>query len=162
MKARVAASFKAFDSGDKGWLNKHDLKCAFISLVGRKPTPAVLARMRDACPRGEVELRHFRAFLEPGLSADARDLGPAAARDRARAAFDAFDRNRRGYVTLRDVVHGFARVAPGVPEGVVADVFREADADGDGRVAFGDYARVVGLGSTMDERVSHHRAAASA
>ena len=162
VKARVAASFKAFDSGDKGWLNKHDLKCAFISLVGRKPTPAELARMRDACPRGEVELRHFRAFLEPGLSADARDLGPAAARDRARAAFDAFDRNRRGYVTLRDVVHGFARVAPGVPEGVVADVFREADADGDGRVVFGDYARVVGLGSTMDERVSHHRAAASA
>ena len=49
-----------------------------------------------------------------------------------------------------------------MPEGVVADVFRAADADGDGRVACGDYARVVGLGSTMDERVSHHRAAASA
>ena len=63
---------------------------------------------------------------------------------------------------MRDVVHGFARVAPGVPEGVVADVFREADADGDGRVSFGDYASVAGLGSTMDERASHHHAAASA
>ena len=94
VKARVAASFKAFDSGDKGWLNKHDLKCAFISLVGRKPTPAELARMRDACPRGEVELRHFRAFLEPGLSADARDLGPAAARYRAELAAHNVTRER--------------------------------------------------------------------
>ena len=69
--------------------------------------------MRDACPRGEVELRH------PALRSRARrgraGPRPGGGARQARAAFDAFDRNKRGYVTLRDVVHGFARVAPGVP-----------------------------------------------
>ena len=33
-----------------------------------------------------------------------------------------------------------------VGEGVVADVFREADLDGDGKVTFKDYARILNLG----------------
>jgi hypothetical protein len=47
---------------------------------------------------------------------------------------------------LEDAVIGFRRVAPGVGEGVVADVFREADIDGDGKVTFKDYARILNLG----------------
>ena len=142
----VAASFKAFDSGDKGWLNKHDLKCAFISLVGRKPDAREVSTMRDLCPRGEVDLRHFRMFMEPGLVAAAKDTSQRAVHERTIATFRAFDRNDRGYITLEDAVIGFRRVAPGVGEGVVADVFREADLDGDGKVTFKDYARILNLG----------------
>ena len=83
----VAASFKAFDSGDKGWLNKHDLKCAFISLVGRKPDAREVSTMRDACPRGEVDLRHFRMFMEPGLVAAAKDTSQRAVHERTIATF---------------------------------------------------------------------------
>ena len=77
------------------------------------------------------------------LVAAAKDTSQRAVHERTIATFRAFDRNDRGYITLEDAVIGFRRVAPGVGEGVVADVFREADLDGDGKVTFKDYARIT-------------------
>ena len=42
IREHIAQSFKRFDEGDKGWLDRHDLKCAFASLTGYKPSAAEL------------------------------------------------------------------------------------------------------------------------
>jgi len=53
----IAASFKRFDEDDKGWLGRHDLKCAFASLAGYKPSALELQHITAKCPNGEVDLR---------------------------------------------------------------------------------------------------------
>jgi Ca2+-binding EF-hand superfamily protein len=157
---RIARSFKRFDAGDKGWLDAHDLKCAFASLVGCKPSKEELRAMTSSCPRGEVDLFRFSPYMLDRLSSSRaattgeRDEGEDEDEDakarredarrtiRARAVFDAFDARRVGHVTLEDAVAAFATAAPATPCGVVADVFREADVDDDGKVTFEEFKGV--------------------
>ena len=129
--------FKAHDAGDKGWLTREDLACAFASLTGHEPSDAELDLVRGRCPRGEVDLRHFAAYMEDRLAS--RAASPA---ERCRAVFGAFDARRVGFITLTDALAAFALAAPRVPAVVVEDLFREADEDGDGRVGFDAFARV--------------------
>ena len=56
-----------------------------------------------------------------------------------RRAFRAFDDRAKGYISLADLESAVARVAPGLPRETVAHAFAELDADGDGRVAYGDF-----------------------
>ena len=97
----------------------------------------ILPLFRGRCPRGEVDLRHFAAYMEDRLAS--RAASPA---ERCRAVFGAFDAHRVGFITLTDALAAFALAAPRVPAVVVEDLFREADEDGDGRVGFDAFARV--------------------
>ena len=135
MREHIKESFKRFDDGDKGWLNRHDLKCAFASLTGAKPSSAELEMILSRCPARQVDLRLFAAYMEERLTGEGRGTSPYARMEHARRIFKAFDVRRAGYVSLDDAVKAFATVAPSVTPGVVADVFREADVDGDGRVS---------------------------
>ena len=116
--------------------------------------------MTSSCPRGEVDLFRFSPYMLDRLSSSRaattgeRDEGEDEDEDakarredarrtiRARAVFDAFDARRVGHLTLEDAVAAFATAAPATPCGVVADVFREADVDDDGKVTFEEFKGV--------------------
>ena len=64
-------------------------------------------------------------------------------RDEVRQLFMAFDVSCNGYLTVGDVQRCFAEAAPSVPEHVVQGIFRAADRDGDGRVGFLDFSKMM-------------------
>ena len=60
-----------------------------------------------------------------------------------RRAFRAFDRRAKGYVSLGDLEAAVDVVAPQLPRHSVALAFGELDADGDGRVAYGEFYHMM-------------------
>ena len=60
-----------------------------------------------------------------------------------RRAFRAFDRGAKGYVSLRDLEAAVAAVSPSLPRQTVTLAFGELDADRDGRVAYGEFVRMM-------------------
>ena len=87
----IASSFKHFDSGDKGWLDRHDLKCAFASLTGYKPSALEIQHITARCPNGEVDLRHFAAYMEERMTSRGE-----TSEEHMRRVFKAFDLRHAG------------------------------------------------------------------
>ena len=132
----ICESFKAFDEGAKGWLARHDLKCAMASLTGYKPSRIeVDCIFRDSAD-GRVDLARFVSYMEGKLALRDPD-------EHVRTLFKAFDTRRAGFISVTDALKAFAQAAPSVPEGVVCDVFAEVDNDGDGKVSCLDFASML-------------------
>lgn len=111
IREHIAQSFKRFDDGDKGWLNRHDLKCAFASLTGYKPSALELQHVMERCPAGQVDQRHFAGYMEERLTGgragahyDASSPSLHARMEHVRRVFKAFDARHAGYVSLEDAV----------------------------------------------------------
>ena len=70
--------------------------------------------------------------------------------DTIRQMYAAFDVGCRGFLTLEDAVAVFSEVAPWCPLHTVEIAFRVADRNGDGRVGFAEFARVMEEGARSD------------
>lgn len=146
LRARVAECFRAYDRDDKGWLDRRELKCAFAALTGHPPSKQEADHVQSRCPRGEVDLRFFAAYMEDRLSPGGR--GPASPAEHVRSIFRAFDARHAGYISLDDAIDAFAVAAPAVSPAVVADVFAAADVDGDGKVSREEFAGILLAGGS--------------
>ena len=73
----------------------------------------------------------------------ARKLALQEPEEVVRRAFRAFDRRAKGYVSLGDLEAAVANVAPQLPRHTVALAFDQLDADRDGRVAYGEFVRMM-------------------
>ena len=101
---------------------------------------AATAAAAAAPSNGEaVSAVDLPAFLELALERQ-RFQDPA---DEVRQMFLAFDVSCNGYLTVDDVQRCFREAAPTVPAHVVTEVFSVADGDGDGRVGFRDFERLM-------------------
>ncbi|XP_053230014.1 EF-hand calcium-binding domain-containing protein 11-like [Podarcis raffonei] len=63
-----------------------------------------------------------------------------------RQLFTAFDRQRRGYLSLEDFRKAFSAVAPKLPERTVVEAFREVDQDSGGHISFKDFESAMNYG----------------
>ena len=62
-----------------------------------------------------------------------------------RNMFKAIDRRGAGFITVADLEATFSTLGVMLPEQTVADIFAEADADGDGRVTFREFERLLSM-----------------
>ena len=134
----VTASFKHFDGGAKGFLDRGEAKLAFISVLGYKPSKFEL---NSLFTEEEVSLPAFNRVM----SARLRHVDPT---DRVRDTFRAFDISRTGYLTLEDLHAALAAVKSSsgggggslaLPVQTISEMFEEADQDCDGRISFRDF-----------------------
>jgi Ca2+-binding EF-hand superfamily protein len=125
MEQEILRCFDAFDRGQKGYLDKDDLKVAATALLGRRPTKFEVqkwirsAGTRAAAEDGEgegqgigVDRAAFLGIMSPIL-AQVDDL------DRMRCAFKAFDISCRGFITMKDFRAGMSEACPAMPEAQV-------------------------------------------
>ena len=138
----LVEAFHHVDTDRGGDIDENELKFAARAL-GFEPHPKRLRRMlaaMDADGGGSVDLAEF---IETVARRVAGSVDPSS----LDAAFDAFDADRSGTITQRDV----ARVAKRVGDPVASSEldalmnFGAADADGDGRIdraEFGEIMRV--------------------
>uniref|UniRef100_A0A7S3V2M3 EF-hand domain-containing protein n=1 Tax=Aplanochytrium stocchinoi TaxID=215587 RepID=A0A7S3V2M3_9STRA len=125
----VRACFRDFDKGNKGFLNKHDLKFAMAALFGIRPTKfeveQILSIAKDYVIRLEQDRQknsetvHDNSGLEDTEIEGARIYEPIFAQimmsklelvdedDILRQVFCAFDVGCRGFLTFEDALRAF-------------------------------------------------------
>jgi Ca2+-binding EF-hand superfamily protein len=82
--------FDLYDQDSKGWLSKHELKCALIYLTGEKPSYSLVKRLTTTYGK-QIGYENFRKIYS-GLNASDADL--------ATESFKAVDREAKGFLTF--------------------------------------------------------------
>eukprot|EP00741_Cyanophora_paradoxa_P009790 tig00000147_g9486.t1 len=135
----IVDTFKAYDTGGKGYLIRAELKLAMIALLGFKPTKIELDRILPKNEDGRsvgVPQELFERIMADRLALQDRDI-------EIRQIFEAMDVGRRGFITAEDLKRVFKSVASSIPESAIAEAFAEVDTDMDGRVGYRDFERMM-------------------
>ena len=85
-----------------------------------------------------VTLKDFSRVVTPRLLQ--RDVD-----DEVRNMFKAIDWRGTGFITVADLEATLSMIGVVLPEQALADVFAEADTDGDGRVTFREFERLLSI-----------------
>uniref|UniRef100_A0A061R8L4 Ef-hand calcium-binding domain-containing protein 11 n=2 Tax=Tetraselmis sp. GSL018 TaxID=582737 RepID=A0A061R8L4_9CHLO len=134
--SQLRESFRERDAGNKGWLSARELKLAFASLVGYKPSKVEIQRVfGDVSTRGVAE-EQFSQSMERILSLRDHD-------EHVRQIFKTFDYRCSGFINKADLFKVFSNCAPHIPQEVVSQAFDEVDADGDGRVSCREFVNIM-------------------
>lgn len=167
---QIAETFHNADEGNKGFLTCEDLKVAFVSLFGYKPSKTEVEQLMTKCQkklaRGQLQgeesltkksieatssspqlcmtLEHFTEIAKIKILAEDDD-------DEIRQMFLAFDTTSQGFITVDSAKKVFLQVAPFVHSVTVEKLFQEADPDRDGRVSYRDFEFIMkyGMDSTL-------------
>ena len=65
--------------------------------------------------------------------------------DEVRNMFKAIDWRGTGFITVADLEATLSVIGVVLPEQALADIFAEADTDGDGRVTFREFERLLSI-----------------
>ena len=161
----VGAAFVRFDAGAKGYLTRHELRCAHIALLGHAPSRTELDAMapKKALAAGEGELPpRSAAGIELPQLCDfvARKLALQEPDEVVRRAFRCFDDGAKGYISQADLEAAVRRVAPHIAAHTVSLVFSQINAKSDGRVSYRDFHAM--MSARPDGRVGATPTAAAA
>ena len=153
---QIAETFHNADEENKGFLTSEDLKVAFVSLFGYKPSKSEVQQLmakfqkpgssvNDQLPgcsktfvntQTGMTLENFTEIAKIKILAEDTD-------DEIRQMFIAFDTKCQGFITLDTAKKVFLQVAPFLDSVTVEKLFREADTDRDGRVSYRDFEFIM-------------------
>lgn len=160
---QIAETFHNADEGKKGFLTSEDIKVAFVSLFGYKPSKSEVEQLLTKKTQGTavsvplpgnqpltkrcaeatrhlppvgITLQHFTEVAKIKILAEDTD-------DEIRQMFLAFDTMCQGFITLDIAKKIFLQVAPFLDSVTVEKLFREADTDRDGRVSYRDFEFIM-------------------
>ncbi|TPX69960.1 hypothetical protein SpCBS45565_g02074 [Spizellomyces sp. 'palustris'] len=129
--------FRRADKGHKGWLSRDDFKVAMVGLLGYKPSKFEIERARNNVnfEKHEMTLERFISLRRNCSSADLDET--------IRQCFLTADIGCHGYISRSDLHSIFSQVAPSVPTHVIDDAFAVVDMDGDGKVGYRDFEKLM-------------------
>jgi calmodulin len=131
-------AFNLFDKNSDGAITVQELGSVMRTL-GQTPTEAELLQIIsqvDTDGDGTIDFEEFVELMKnkmKGLDAE----------EEIREAFKVFDKNGDGYVEvaeLRQVVQGLGEP---LSEADLQEMIKEADADGDGRISYQEFVRLM-------------------
>eukprot|EP00899_Mesostigma_viride_P008983 jgi/Mesvir1/18086/Mv09387-RA.1 len=126
---RVNESFDIFDGDSKGWLTRHELKCAIASLCGMKPSRTEVDFITSHSPDGQTSRAVFLSYMHDKLRHSDMD-------ENIRRIFKAFDARSAGFITVDNLTSACRESGvKWVPEHVIDAIFDEVDMDKDGRAS---------------------------
>lgn len=167
---QILETFHNADEGKKGFLTNEDLKVAFVSLFGYKPSRNEVEQLmaKNQTQRAvssdsiwlssDQLLTRKPANYEIKQTPNATPVGMCLEHfteiaktkilaedsdDEIRQMFIAFDVMCRGFITLDITKRVFQQVAPFLDSVTVEKLFREADMDRDGRVSYRDFEFIM-------------------
>ena len=134
-KHNIMVAFQNADEGRKGFLTPEDLKVAFVSLFGYKPSKHEMEDLMSREDKGKSPVMTLGTFMDIASGKiEAQDFD-----DEIRQIFLAFDVACRGFITLDNAKKIFEQIAPFLDSKSVEKVFREIDSDHDGRISYRDF-----------------------
>ncbi len=140
----IHRTFALFDLDGDGCVSAEELG-QVLRALGQSATPAELAAMVrtvDADGSGTIELNEFMALFiptDPSLSGSGAD-------DDLRQAFQDFDRDGDGRISLAELRRAMQALGEEVDAPGLDEMLHRADADGDGQVDYDEFARIMAGG----------------
>ncbi|KAJ1446749.1 hypothetical protein M885DRAFT_545342 [Pelagophyceae sp. CCMP2097] len=123
-----------FATAQHGRLTRHEVKCCITAAFGFRPDKREVAMLLGA--DGTAAAGDVSRFLETRLPKKHRD-------DDVRQIWDAFDEQRRGYLTADAVVAVFAAACPAMPARTVIAAFEELDVGRTGKIGYQHFVSIM-------------------
>ncbi|XP_048357589.1 calmodulin-A-like [Sphaerodactylus townsendi] len=136
--AEFKEAFSLFDKDGDGAITTKDLGTVMRSL-GHNPTEAELRAMIhdiDTNGNGTVDFPEFLALM-------AKRVRETDSEEEIRDAFRVFDKDGNGYICAAELRHVMTNLGEKLTEEEVDEMIKEADMDGDGRVNYEEFVRVM-------------------
>lgn len=131
-------AFSLFDKDGDGVISTQELGTVMRS-VGHNPTEAEIQGMIqgvDVDASGTIDFAEFLTLM-------ARRTREVDNEDELREAFRVFDKDGNGYISAAELRHVMTNLGEKLTDEEVNEMIKEADVDGDGRVYFEEYVRVL-------------------
>jgi len=139
-------AFSLFDSDGDGVVNAIDLGRVMHDL-GQDPTYSDLLTMIkevDADGNGTIDFSEFMSMMALSAKAD-REAVKKAPEDTVelRTAFKLFDLNSDGYIDTSELKHIVHTLGNEVSDEEAADILRENDLNGDGKIDYEEFVKMM-------------------
>ncbi|CAG9583911.1 putative calmodulin [Leishmania major strain Friedlin] len=139
-------AFSAFDADCDGSITVDDLEQVFSSIghkVSRKKLQSILCEA-DLDSNGVIDFPEFLTLVATKLN------DPEEKELEMRRAFRMYDLGNTGFITVPNLRFVMGRLGCFLTTEQAFDMISEADADGDGKLSFDDFRRVMteGWGAT--------------
>ena len=142
IQQHVQDTFTLLDTAGKGYLSRHDLKCAIILLLGYTPSHIELTALLTAADCHSPTDRLTADRFIPLLS---RRIQQQDVLSYYQQLFNAFDTDGRGFIRRQDFLHVCQRVtAAGTVDGAMLErLFDVCDVNGDGVISYREFDRLM-------------------
>jgi Ca2+-binding EF-hand superfamily protein len=132
--SQLREAFSAHDRDGDGRITLQELRQA-LERLGEEPAEVELRALMlkaDADGSQTIELGEFLAFMS-------RRMRPSGAHDELREAFDAFDRNRDGLVSIDELLQVMGMLGEEMSREEAEASLRRGDSDGDGQLTYEEF-----------------------
>ncbi len=136
--AELREAFSAHDRDGDGRITLQELEQALEEL-GEEPAEVELKALMvkaDADGSRTIELAEFLAFM-------GRRMKVSGAGDEMREAFDAFDRNRDGLVSIDELLQVMGMLGEKMTREEAEASLRQGDSDGDGQLTYEEFVALM-------------------
>ena len=136
--AEYKEAFTLFDRDADGAISTAELGVVMRS-VGQNPTESELRDMIgevDSDGNGTIDFSEFLAMMAKQVKADDRE-------EELREAFRLFDNDGNGFISASELKHVMTTFGERLSEEEVDEMIREADLNGDGRVDYGEFVKMM-------------------
>eukprot|EP00455_Lapot_gusevi_P041215 TRINITY_DN4754_c0_g1_i1.p1 TRINITY_DN4754_c0_g1~~TRINITY_DN4754_c0_g1_i1.p1 ORF type:complete len:152 (-),score=70.63 TRINITY_DN4754_c0_g1_i1:97-552(-) len=136
----IKEAFAVFDRNNDGHICVVELTDAMRAL-GQNPTDEEvkdMVRGVDADGSGTISFEEFTVMMRG-------KMGEETSQDEFRQAFATFDKDGNGYITSSELQQVMESIGDPISEEQANQMIREADADGDNRINYEEFLRLMGL-----------------
>jgi len=132
-------AFKLFDADGDGTISVQELETVMKSL-GLQASQQELQQMMteaDEDGSGSIEFEEFLNMMKKKMKENENSI------EDVKAAFKVFDQNGDGFISSQELKNVMMTLGEVLSEEEIQEMIREADADGDGKVCFVEFASML-------------------
>ncbi|KAK9115918.1 hypothetical protein Sjap_014865 [Stephania japonica] len=142
----LASVFNQFDANKDGKISASELS-EVLRAIGTAASPEDLRQMMEEMDRdgdGYIDLAEFEEFQRRS------DGGEEAGMREMRSAFEAYDRDRNGLISAKELHMVLVRLGEGFSVEDCVRMIGSFDSDGDGNINFDEFQRMMMMANTTD------------
>merc|ERR1712166_10054 len=137
--AKFRKNFKLFDKKGLGSIPTEEMGTV-LRACGQNPTEAELAILIEKVDKDQSGTIDFEEFCDL-MSKTNKD--PKEMEDLIMQAFRTFDADNSGYIDKEELLNTLTTMGDKVDEKMVTSMIEEADVDGDGKIDYAEFAKIM-------------------
>merc|ERR1712072_726893 len=137
--AKYKKNFRLFDKAGDGKIPTGEM-ATVLRACGQNPTEAEIAILIEKVDKDKNNFIDFDEFCDL-MSKTNKD--PAEMEDLIMAAFKTFDADNSGYIDKDELLNTLTTMGDKVDEKMVTAMIEEADVDGDGKLDYKEFAKIM-------------------